>query len=375
MKKKVLSLIIILALCLTMALSFVACNKGDQIPKDTFYKGTLSEESYDTANEAAEAFLANEVAGDVTDAQMISYTKKSKLSESEINELNISAKDKSQITSAEKGVIKYSVSDAGQTATAAASSSVAVAKQKNVTVYIIVIKGDFKYYAPPLSEGDVVTRSYFEEVFDPSKYTNCTVSVTNETTTNVKSGGFSQKGTVKTSIDMQIADKQVYATYAISGSGMKVNMEMFFVFEDKGLTKISKVYIKTDKKWTSISASEFVQMNLDLDMSPSSDNDNSFFIKTETGFKVNSEKFNEYISTVFDAISATIGFDINIKTADANAEYFVNEGRVYKINTSFSADLSATMGIKGSVSTTSETNYSNFGTTKVSVPKDLKLEA
>jgi len=120
MKKKfiiIASVILIFVMC---AAVFTACNK-DNVPKDTFYKGTLSANSYASSEDAAVAFLANEVSGEATDAQYVSSTKQADLTSAEINELEISAEDKAKLTSAEKVVITYNVSEEATASAAAAT--------------------------------------------------------------------------------------------------------------------------------------------------------------------------------------------------------------------------------------------------------------
>jgi len=372
MKKKfiiIASVILIFVMC---AAVFTACNK-DNVPKDTFYKGTLSANSYASSEDAAVAFLANEVSGEATDAQYVSSTKQADLTSAEINELEISAEDKAKLTSAEKVVITYNVSEEATASAAAAtgftSATAATVKTKTVTVYILVIDFDYRYYVPPLAEGDVVTKSYYDEVFDQSKYRNSTITV--ESKTHAYASGYGQSQSMDMTIRMELKCAGTFATLVMtmSDGNLSESVELFYVFKGTMPDSNFDLYMKDDGEWIKIPT---YSIDIDVSFTPEADNDNSYFVKTATGFKLNSEKFNQYLETALDALGSYANA-VNMNSVECNAEYFVNEGRIYKSEAIISASISAS-GATGSVSCTTTSTYGNFGTTVVEIPEGLNLE-
>lgn len=371
MKKKfiiIASVILVFVMCASI---FTACNK-DNVPKDTFYKGTLSAQSYVSSEEAAAAFLANEVSGEATDAQYVSSTKQADLTSAEINELEISAEDKAKLTSAEKVVITYNVSEQAQAAAAAAgvsSATAATVKTKTVTVYILVIDFDYRYYVPPLAEGDVVTKSYYDEVFDQSKYRNATITV--ESKTHVYASGYGQSQSMDMTIRMELKCAGTFASLVMTMSDgtQSESVELFYVFKGDTPDANFDLYMKDDGEWTKIPT---YSIDIDVSFTPEATNDNSYFVKTATGFKLNTEKFAQYLETALDALG-NYANAVNMNSVECNAEYFVNEGRIYKSEATVSASISAS-GATGSVSSATTSTYGNFGTTVVQSPDGLDIE-
>lgn len=379
MKKKILTLLLVTILCIVSVLSLAACNKGDNTPKDTFYKGTLSEENYATADAAAEAFLANEISGDAINAQLVGYSKQSDLSQAEIDALNITAEEKAQITSAEKGVVTYTESSDEQTVAVTASAApagAAVVKSKNITVYIIVIDSYYKYYAPSLNSGDVVTKSYFDEVFDPAKYTNCTIMIESTSKVTAKPGAQKQTQSVVSTITMKLAGNLGYATMSIptmaeNGAMTSTTMEFYYVFHGDITDEDFDLYLNSNGSWQKVPTAT---AGVDLDFSVTPTNDNSYFIKTETGFKLNSDKLAEYVKTTMNTIfNSYIGFNLNFNSVTANSESFVNDGRIYKEIATASINFGPYMGMSGTIEVNSVSTYSNFGTTTVTLPDGIIL--
>lgn len=85
MKRKILALLLVAATAVA-CLAFTAC--GDPAPSET-YTGTVSEQSYTSSEEAANAFISNEIASS-TDVAVYSGSNKEKdLTEEEVEVLNV----------------------------------------------------------------------------------------------------------------------------------------------------------------------------------------------------------------------------------------------------------------------------------------------
>ncbi|MCI6733983.1 MAG: hypothetical protein MR437_02780, partial [Clostridiales bacterium] len=60
------------------------------------------------------------------------------------------------------------------------------AVNKTTKVYIICFSGYYKYFSPALKTGETVTKSYFDSIFNASKYDNCTVEYSAVTKTSLR---------------------------------------------------------------------------------------------------------------------------------------------------------------------------------------------
>lgn len=433
MKRRLITTIIAALAAVACAFVFAACSSykpADNHPADTFYAGALSAETYASPELAAKAFIDAEVSGDVTDATFVSYTKTADLTEEEVEALDIPAAEKAEIASVEKGEVKYTVASNASVLTSASDEKqyiVVIVKYNNQTV---------KYYSPVLNTGDPLTKSYYDQVFSPDNFKNVTISYKMDIPINVSTMGL--KFTTKT--NMKINAKWDEDTYgyvkaemvmdlgslgALAGAGSKTKIvtEQFYVndktsrFYECSFSRITSegktsewsitgrpkdpdwTYDESDESGESSDDEgnedneydEDYDWDDDWDFGDDEDDgvltkflpafDYSYFVKTKTGFKINSEKLSESLDIILqDAFDQSGMGSIGIKLGktSATANYYVSDGKITEsvvtANCKYSLDSD---GIRADYNLKEKLviKYTDYGKTVVSVPGDIDFDS
>lgn len=359
MKRTLTALLLALVVaCGAMALT--ACSKKESY-SETFV-GAVSETVYATKDDAAEAFIENEVSGLAFAAELVGYEKTEDLTEAQIDKLAIDEDLKEDIVAVEKVKVSYS------TTNIARYTASAVTDSQNISViyiYIITITPagttitEYRYYVPLAKNGDTLTKSYLDDLFDSSKYLNCTQSYNATTLAGISVGGYKIKvADDKASI---VLDSTYSSTsnfsegyFTQSGGTFKTYLKM----NDSGTWSSNAILQVMSIGGTNTirSMDQFATMCLPSNL------DYSWFEKTDYGFKMKSELLSVYVA---DALREQ-GFS-NADNVSTDFKVYVKEGRIYKITTSLSVKI-AFITTKLS---TEELTFSNFGTTVVETPEDF----
>lgn len=359
--KKFLSVLLMIVMAMSITVAAVGCRNEYS---ETFI-GAISQESYETDKGAVEAFLEIELSGAAATAELVDFEKKSTLSEKEIGELKTEGalEEGDTIVSVDVVDVSYKKKE-DVSSTASSDEDVSV-----FTIYIIVISPqgvteyEYRYYVPKAVEGDALTRSYFEDVLDPSKYENCTQEYSSKSQT--KTGGMTvnidQTYTIKTTKEAASIALHVIDPRSI-GSVTYMDVFGFFGYdEDHNF----KVWLSTDNGATYISApsnafaqygvtnmESFVKMCLPK-------LDYSYYEKTDYGFKIQDSFIGKYVKMAL----SSIGVDADV---EAELQFYVKEGRIVRMASNLSASYS---GINTTVN--EEVVFSEFGTTTVTKPQAI----
>lgn len=348
-------------------------------PVDSSFKGAVSKQSYSSQNAAAQAFLSNEISGEATQPSFVSYTTKSTLSTSEISKFDIEVSSGSRITSAECGEIEYQDNSNVSAKNASKAGDVFIVKTKKLTIYIFVIDmTDYKYFAPELNKGDIITKSYYDDVFDQSKYVNCTITETASSSsvsrqkygnmTLETSGTYSASATVKLTEDATYCIATQEMTTYMNGSLMESSSSTAELYIEYTDGEISKMYTRVNGgEWKRATSS-----SVDIRQYTTPKMDNSYFIKTDYGFTINSEKFSQYVQKQINSISSNNNMGITYDELSASAAFLVKDGKLDQIKTTVDGSYSMS-GITGTTSGESLDVYSNFGTTTVPSKSSLGI--
>ncbi len=402
MKKLLATMLSVLALC-----SFVvvptACGetggKGGANEDETFvgsdtFKGALSEESYETETKAVEGFLATEISGEVVKAKLEEVETKKELTQTEIAALETEdvLEEGDEIVSAKEVEVKYTRAGGSVSSTAAAP-----APEDDYfvfTVYIIEISPHgsevhvFHYYVPKAENGDVLTKSYYNDVLDPSKYMNCTQEYTNDVClpalnfdpTSVNPGTFDpndiqyttatgqMKYTIKVaddkaSVDMHIIDTDNWMMYGpLPCSDILGYFEMkdgeFLTWMKKDEGEYQKFPQNPFLPYGIVDMESFASMCLP-------NIDYSYYEKTSYGFKVNEDFLNEYILKALKNIASSI------VSAQAELKIYVQEGKIVQMKASCSYSTNVLPGANLTSSSQECVVFKDFGTTVVTKPDGL----
>lgn len=357
MKKKFLSTLACLVVVAIAALTLTAC--GDKAPKDTAYKGRISTETYANVDAAATAFMRNELS---QEGVFVSYESGDDLTEKELAELAVDETLRAEITAGEKGTVTYR---AASNLREAAQSA-----DKTAQVYILQCADAYRYYAPALKAGDRLTSGYFAEIFDESKYLNCTFRMEMDVEMSMKQGPMTSETKTSTDATLKCADKYVYITVKAANQ----TAEFFFVCEtdmrdlDTGnYTAYSKVGDGAWEVYDSFGGATDPDQIIGSFGEPTIGYEG--FIKTDSGFKLDPDMMAALLEGIADEIDPS-----NVK---ASATFTVRDG---KLDTGkMSADLQmegeedgVQMAMKLKYAVTMR--YSAFGTTTVTVPEGLSIE-
>lgn len=352
------------SLCLAFGLLFaVACKSDDGNYSETFI-GELSEDGYADKDEAAGAFIENELNGLKFQAEFVSYEAGETLTDEQVEALDIPADLQDKVVSVESGTVSYRLSDTGEAALASADTA-----EYNISIYIVVISPsgtqvyEYHYYVPPMETGNGLTKSYFESVFEVEKYKNCVITE-NVTATTM---GMSSKITSS----MTIADDKILLTQH-SETPMEEPTDVSGYFE-KTLTGMD-VWVSNDggETWTKDNYGYMAGLGYDSiesiinSIRPGFD-DFTFYVKTNKGFKVKDELMEDFCRQSFEALMSYYGS--NVSNLKASCEFFVTEGVISKAVTKVSMKINA-QGITMDVSSESTSTFS-YGNAQVERPANI----
>ena len=326
------------------------------------FKGSVSLESYESADDAINAYVDNEVAGKNGTVQNVDAVSKGTLNDSEVKALEIPAEQQEGIVSVEKYEVTYTL--AAEQAQALSSKAQG---GSTVVLYVIKYTKDWKYYTPCPVTGETVTKSYYDSVFNAEMYDNCTF--VNESTAEVTQDGVTYNMTIKQTIKRD--GDNIYFEQVIDGSAQ--------LLQSQGLTqKYLAAYItmedgvKTTYVQTAANGS-WTRGYLSQSVDPFSSQqylDYSYFSKTDFGFALKDDNAQRFYKETINSNPLMSQFLDDAKL-DLYAEYYVKEGALSGMRMEYSADITGTLYNQSFHSVTIGENVmscTNYGTTVVENP-------
>ena len=342
------------------------------------FTGVVSTESYETANEAAAAYVETEIVG--TDgAKIEAMESKASYAGEQIAVLDIPAELTAGAEAVEEIEVEYSVAEGYMSA---ASSST-----KKVKVYVIKYTTDWKYYTPCPETGDTISKSYYDSVFNMEKYKNCTFDMNMEMDMSVKvsGGGYSQK--ISLGIEMsqfvQYSENAIYIEQtasttglaALGGEDVSTSICGYFEMVDDSIL----CYVQMDGgTWyegdlTTIGFSSLEELTPFYDQYL----DFTYFQKTNFGFQLADEQAEKYIDLTLrqdesmGELIAMFGEGFGI---DMFVKYYVSDGVLSGMRMDLNMDAKMvedgmTMTLKADTITTM--TCTNYGTTVVQKPASI----
>ena len=401
--KRIMALILVL--CLAMSAFLVSCNKdkGDDDDKDggsggnsdiinsiggvsETFTGVMSTQSYDTAEDAAEAFVLEEMA--TNDDVVIEDVKSTTLSNDEISKVGIPSEFLDGADSVEKVEVSYLVT---RNETMAMSSNDTqttgkdtLNKEKKVVVYVIKYGTDWKYFAPLPETDATLSKSYYDSVFDPENFVNCTMKYDNDITISATAQGENMEIVMSVSQLIKHADGKVYleqsmdVTYNIPGEDETSNEQVMYAYLEEVNGQI-RCYIKQGKnstEWVEGSLNAIGFDSLD-DLTPFRDQylDNSYFTKTDYGFVLAQENAKLYFKQALaqSLAQAGMGSMINMDDVEVDmyAEYYVSNGILSAMDVNADVDINMTtsgVSVTMNEKVIGKATCTDYGTTVVEKP-------
>ena len=145
------------------------------VPKqEEVFQGIASKETFSSIEETAEAYLKNEIDGNVSHSEFLRYENKGKLTEQQTDSLSLGEEEKRGLLFVEKIVVIYRETTVAQTLVRLQTTEDTYTQ----TLYLLSYEqGVYRYFVPMPEKGEPLSKSYFESVLDPAKYLNCTFNL------------------------------------------------------------------------------------------------------------------------------------------------------------------------------------------------------
>lgn len=351
------------------------------VASDTF-KGALSETSYESETNAVKGFLATEISGEVVTATLQDVETKKELSKTEIAALETEdvLEEDDEIVSAKEVEVKYTRTKSSVRPTAAAP-----APEDDYfvfTVYILEISPHgstvhvYRYYVPKAERGDVLTRSYYDDVLDTSKYTNCTQEYTNDflmptmspTSMSITEAKGQNSYSIKVADNKAFIKMHVYDSANWEGAGEIPYSDILGYFEEQDGNFSVWMSTTGENGYVKSPFNPFMSYGI-TDMASFATLclpkiDYSYYEKTSYGFKVQEDFLNEYLGKALNqAISAGASVSAELKV-------YVQDGRIVQLKASNKVTMAAG-GITVTISSQESLVFKDFGTTVVTKPATI----
>ncbi len=346
----------------------VTCLAGcNAAPKasETF-EGSVSTTTYESVESTVEGFLEAELNGNTTTAELVSYESQGELTTEELDALDLDEEVERPL-SAEKVVITYSLSEVNGLAALAAAPA-QDPDVKTQTAYILEYAGGiYRYYVPAQVVGEALTRTYFDDVTDPSKYINSTFTsnISLKETVSMMGQTASVKSEVKQTL--KFTEKMIALLVTGTENGENMHQEQYLLMLADG-SFVDYSYSEYEECWQGypVYAYETIgefwrEFFIEFDF--------SYFEKTDTGFGISGDK----LLAAFGSLELEEYFTVG-KTA---MNYVVSEGKIASMSIKY--DMSVTMVESGYTMTTKITGsgkgtISNIGSTTITLPAELQAQ-
>lgn len=362
MKRKILVTVILLVMLATSLSVLFACEK----PSSDNFSGVLSAESHATANEAAQAYLEQEFAGETENLVFESYEKKQDLSRSEIKNLPLGEYKESDVEKAEKGEIKYTES----VSRAADEGEIEVQVK---FVVLVFINGKYHYCILGALPGEKISKSYYTSVLDLSQYESYVFeSIASFSGQTIPRGDEELNFTIRQK--MIYTKDAIYVEVQTSGLGEEMGMKDIdaasYVLPNDENSCIVFTKDKTngnDQDWTQ---NTIVGVLTDYSANLLMAMDQSYFVKTEDGFKVDEKKYGKYLEKVYGQIFEMLTSGMEVTTNSAKAVYHVKDGHLSTSEGAFNLTVkSGDQNIR--IVTANNIKVSDINTATLTVPQEL----
>ncbi len=382
-----IALVLLLSLCTLASCSAIGKGideKKEQKAHEAFidelggvsdtYVGAVSDNEFDSVEDAAVAFINEQIVGKGGYATSVKVGKSQTAS---ISDIDLSAEDKAGVTGVELVEVSYtnknSLLSAGNSGVMALGT---LNENKTVKVYIIKYGTDLKYYSPCPVTGDTITKSYHDSVFDYTKYQNCTYTTVSEMTETITLFGFLKVNvditttqTIKYTEDAILFEQKLETSPAIFG---ETTMLYAYMTIDEDYD-IDECYVSKDgETWNRGILDIIGYDNNALEITPFYDQylDYTYFTKTDYGFQLSEENSDQYVKETLDDIDTSGLDDLGIEMF---AKYYVCDGvltgmrsEIYMDASMYVAELEQNIDMK--VAGVTEVKITDCGTTEIEKP-------
>ena len=336
------------------------------------FVGALSEETYSSAEEAARAYIVGEVAGNKK-TEIINTKSNGALSDKAIQKAGIPESLLAGADSVEELEVTYDEIDVTMDGISLLASTT-----KTVKVYVIKSGMNYQYFTPRPVNGDTITKTYYDSVFNYEKYQNCTFKNVQTVKYDISYSGNGESGTQasETKVEqlLKYAGNKIYleltTTTYDSTTGAEPSVQTIAAYMEEVDGDVTCYVKQNGSDWMmgSLSAIGFSSLE---ELTPFYDQylDYTYFTKTEYGFALGKENATSYIDEVLggqfgDLLEQGMEFDML-------AKYVVQEGVLSAVLSDATLDFNMSQdGMSASMKYVikSEMTCTNYGTTVVEKP-------
>ena len=338
------------------------------------YTGTLSEEQYSSSDEAIAAVVANELNGSSTECTKTD-AQKTTIPASEYAKNNIPAEYTNGATNVEKVEISYTRQEKNKADTnLTADGDAATQKKYKVTVYVINYENYWKYFSPVVENSQTLSKSYYESIFNGTKYKNCTVTQVIEQKITIKGGGINESGTTKMEYTAKYADNKIYMYEKTTDPSRVSESEYYIEQTDTGILCYTKNLAGVWEESDLFGAGDIDSL---MPFASNEYLDHSYFTKTSYGCEIQRENFQSYLDQAMKGLS--LGMDANIESG--SVKFYVSKGVLSGIlsnmKLSGTISLSEMLGTTENITATFTSALSmtvkctDYGTTVVTKPAEI----
>ena len=334
--------------------------------------GAVSKREYDSAEDAAEGFVDEEVVGD----SYATIQSINSLGEVSSSEHKIPAEFLEGSEKVEKVEVEFTVpSEAAiKREVQLISSSGSGETKAKVVVYVIKYEREWRYFAPLPVTGDTISKSYYDSIFNNEKYRNCTYEITQ----NTKSKAFGITAGEYTLYQLfKFEEGKVYIEQKETTVELgKTTVKTLYFYAEELDNGYLDCYIKEDNgDWQEAELINIGFYSLE-ELTPFYDSlefDYTYFKKTDYGFELPNENISKYFTDTFAYELRKEGLDVDEENIDTNMyyEFFVQEGTLtaIRLNADINLEISesgVTFGTKVEMSEIAKVY--DYGTTVVEKP-------
>lgn len=320
------------------------------------FTGAVSEQTYDSVEDAVQGYLDTEISGISTTAVLVEYTSEGTLSEKEISELTIDEEYTEGLLSVEKLSVEYSETPSSAlTAASVNLTATETATTYKKTVYVLSYTAMFRFFVPAMKTGETLTASYFDSTFDGTKYVNCSMTATIKG--SYSDGDYAY--TLSNEANVKITEDALYeyddATMKMNEETQSGTMEFYLV---NGGERLKAFYKYDDKDFTSIESSFSTVRGYFLNWFDErfGQLDHTFFEKTDTGYALRADRYNQYLSAMNYRFNGEFDLEYTINISD---------GRMADVTLAIAYEgFSCKMSIK----------FFDFGKTVIELPESVTAQ-
>lgn len=371
--KKILAGILAMTTLFSVGFTASCKNVGENAEHNAFikelggtsetYSGEVSQNSYSTEEAAALACVSNEISSYSTGESIVT---RKKLNNSQILQLNLPKTETKDMLGVDELEMEYYI------------SKVDPNEKKTAKIYIIKFANEFKYYTLRPADGEMVTKSYYNSVFNSQNYKNCTLNSTMEMNLQLTKGDETATATIKLTQMVKYSETAIYLEQATEtttetnkAGNVSSNSEnnKVYGYMAKGVTW--DYYISRDGEewtWTTLSSFGVYKMS-DLLPFAGEKMEYTYFTKTDYGFELTNENARRYIQHTLGQLSTYLDEDTVI---DLFAKYYVCNGALSGMRMDMEmiidVDYDSSTKITGNATAVAESKVTDYGTTVVEKP-------